>query len=197
MGGDINITYETLFEILRLEKSRVELQKLEPGFYSKVSVYLKDKQTMLSKVEPSNTNEIELQAKQISNIKKIVRDIYFRRIKKIINSAMSILVAPNSVVDMDTMLKSEKQFYDNMIGILDSGKKDVLDCVLAAKEVSCDNIIEKQSENMMVRFIQDVPKFIGEDLEEYGPYTIEDVANIPRQLGQILINKGSAEAMDD
>ena len=51
MGDEesIPITYETLFEFLRIEKSREELQKLDDGFYNHVIQYLKQKQDMLDK----------------------------------------------------------------------------------------------------------------------------------------------------
>ena len=44
---EVNITYETLFDLLRRERSRNELQELEETFYEDVKKYLEEKQNML------------------------------------------------------------------------------------------------------------------------------------------------------
>jgi DNA replication initiation complex subunit (GINS family) len=41
--ADVKITYETLFDLLRREKNRNELQQLDPSFYLDVVSYLKEK----------------------------------------------------------------------------------------------------------------------------------------------------------
>ncbi len=35
-----------------------------------------------------------------------------------------------------------------------------------------------------------VPKFIGPDLNEYGPFQKGDNAEVPHEIAEILINKG-------
>ena len=55
------------------------------------------------------------------------------------------------------------------------------------KEVSEENKSQK------IRFLDAVPKFIGKDLEEYGPFEKEDVANLPSEIADVLINKERAE----
>ena len=43
---DAIITYETLYEIVRLEKQRKELQKLDDTFFLNVVKYLEEKKAM-------------------------------------------------------------------------------------------------------------------------------------------------------
>ena len=38
-------------------------------------------------------------------------------------------------------------------------------------------------------------KFVGKELEIYGPFKIEDVANVPVEIADILIQKEKAEAV--
>ena len=55
-------------------------------------------------------------------------------------------------------------------------------------------ISKKELENARkVRFLGSVPKFVGKELEIYGPYEKEDVANLPLDIANMLINKGTAE----
>ena len=49
--------------------------------------------------------------------------------------------------------------------------------------------------NKLVRFVHAVPKFVGPELEEYGPFQEEDVANLPSEVANVLITKGRAEAL--
>ena len=44
---EINITYETLFELLKREKDLTDLQKLEPSFFNDFVDYLNEKKNLL------------------------------------------------------------------------------------------------------------------------------------------------------
>lgn len=37
------------------------------------------------------------------------------------------------------------------------------------------------------------PEFMGTDLESYGPYDQGDVAEVPKDNAEVLVNRGSAE----
>ena len=43
-----------------------------------------------------------------------------------------------------------------------------------------------------IKFNQMVPKFLGRELEVYGPFDIDDVATLPNEISQILIKQGKA-----
>ena len=45
----IAITYETLFDILRMEKRREDLQQLQPSFFDDTVHYLKQKKELIRK----------------------------------------------------------------------------------------------------------------------------------------------------
>ena len=43
-------------------------------------------------------------------------------------------------------------------------------------------------------YVKYVPKFVGEDMNAYGPFKSEDVGNIPIKVAEILIkNKKAVE----
>ena len=50
-------------------------------------------------------------------------------------------------------------------------------------------------ENAMIsiKFLSSVPKFVGRELEIYGPFQPEDIANLPKPIADVLIMKGRAE----
>ncbi|MBI3037282.1 hypothetical protein HYY73_06070 [Candidatus Woesearchaeota archaeon] len=60
----------------------------------------------------------------------------------------------------------------------------------AAEEARSD-----QNPTRLVRFLHAVPRFVGRELEVYGPFDQEDIANLPREIAEVLIAKGRAEEM--
>ena len=73
--SEINISYETLFELLRREKTRDELQKLEDSFFTDVVNYLKEKEEFLQNQKKKQdlfaADEIYKAEKQLENIKLV------------------------------------------------------------------------------------------------------------------------------
>ena len=57
------ITYDTLFDLLKREKERPDLQKLETTFFNDLVFYLKQK----------TGDKGEISARQVENMKKIAR----------------------------------------------------------------------------------------------------------------------------
>ena len=110
------------------------------------------------------------------------------------NIALSINIAPSSIVEKDLMLPEEIEIYNNILKILDDNKSELLDGTIKGEKKEKEEPLKK--DNIMVRFVQNVPKFVGSDLEQYGPFQIEDIANLPKQLADILISKGNAEEIE-
>ena len=73
---DIIVTYETLFEVLRNEKTKEDLQKLHTTFFKDVVNYLNEKQSTIKEKNDQQSlfesDEKEKLLHQIANIKRIV-----------------------------------------------------------------------------------------------------------------------------
>ena len=212
----INITYETLFDILRAEKEKNELQKLDPSFFQHVVDYLKEKLSILEgregQSELFSAEERRKTRIQLENIQKILKELYERREKKIVNLALDKSKTKSSLIDTSALLKEEYSLFNLLVFMLDSYRENVLMNVLAAKIPVIEKKEEKKEElkpekaeteaaetkdTLLVRFVHAVPKFVGKELEEYGPFEEEDVASLPAEIARILINKGRAEKIDD
>ena len=111
---EINITYETLFELLRREKNREELQKLDKSFYQDVVSYLKGKEEAIEQLKTKQdlfVGEEKAKAeKQLENIRKILKEFYDKREKKIIEMTMDASRTSSIAIDTSAMLQEEKQF---------------------------------------------------------------------------------------
>lgn len=221
---NIKITYETLFEVLRTEKSREELQKLDEVFFSDIINYLKEKETILEnqKNNPDLTtfDEEKKEERQMSNIKNIIKEIYERREKKIINIALNKSKTNSNIIDNSTLLPEEKTIFNELVNLLNKARKDILFNILNTKLP--DFKIEKKEEiknkeepkpeikqeikpeqntepktNKLIRFVRPVPKFVGPELENYGPFEEDDIAKLPTKIADVLINKTRAEEINE
>ena len=243
MSEEINITYETLFDLLRTEKTREELQKLDPDFFKDVVNYVKEKtkayEDLKDKTDLFAADERLKAEKQLQNIKKIIKEIYERREKKIVTLAMDSSRMFSSVIDKSALLEEETQFLDQILNILNKFRKDVLFNMLEAQQPEVKAVTpeepkqeeakpaeqeiavqepksEEQKEELqpsvepttevdkaaeqetaMIRMLHPVPKFVGKNLEEYGPFDKDDVTNIPVELADLLVEKGRAELIDE
>jgi len=212
IAKEVNITYETLFELLRLEKGREELQKLEEGFFSDVVNYLREKKKVfdnqLSSTDLFAIEEREKTHKQLANINKILRELYERREKKILTMAVNRSRTNDSVIDSSAMLPEERMMFESFVANLNKFREGILNSMVNLKvpdmsksddiksAVSDDVKKEIKEDNIMVRFVNAVPRFVGKELETYGPFEEEDVANLPKEIADVLVAKGRVEVIE-
>ena len=198
------ITYDTLFDLLKREKERTDLQKLEPTFYNDVVIYLRNK-----------TNDQNIfSSRQIENLTKILKEMYERREKKIISMAFDKSRTQSNLVDTSNLLHEERVIFESIVGLLDHFRKNILGSILSEKEPLLNmhllsqkreeksqsdfkTALELHNDTKLVRFLHAVPKFVGTELEEYGPFQEEDVAKLPAELADVLISKGRVEEIKE
>ena len=127
---EINITYETLFDLLRREKSRAELQKLSDTFFEDVNSYIKEKHAILKdqqmKIGMSAIAEKEKTEKQIENIKSMLKGLFERRQQKIVEMAIIKSKTSSDITDYSALLKEEREMFDELVKLLFRFKKQVL-----------------------------------------------------------------------
>tara|TARA_Y100000310_G_scaffold339559_1_gene432589 strand:+ start:2103 stop:2750 length:648 start_codon:yes stop_codon:yes gene_type:complete len=205
---EINITYETLFEILKREKDTTDLQKLEPNFFSEFVNYLNEKKKLLEKDEALFSYEEKKKVdKQIDNAKRIIKEIYERREKKIINIALIKSRTKSNIMDTSSFLENEKKILDDVVKVLDGFRTSIIDNIITGnnptmkaeskvEEEGTKTAGEKQKSTKLVRFLYAVPKFVGKELEEYGPFEEEDIANLPIEIADLLIGKEKVEEIE-
>lgn len=217
---EVKVTYETLYELLRLEKSRDELQPLDAGFLVDVLGYLRGKQRILDEAERTqdlfSLDEREKTQVQLVNIRKIVRELYERREKKIIEMALNRSRTKSNLIDTTPMLVHERYLFDSIVSVLDSFRGSVLHNILSLREPA---LTEQQTAAPQpapaaeppsvtqplpetpplppaafkyVKFTRPVEQFVGKELELYGPFQPEQKEQLPAEIADILIEKGSA-----
>ncbi|MEK6984117.1 MAG: hypothetical protein AABX33_06085 [Nanoarchaeota archaeon] len=212
MTQKVVITYETLFELLQRERERTELQRLEPSFFGDVVCYIQEKKKVFDAKSDSlfAHDERKKSEKQLENIYKIIKELYERREKKIIMIALDKSRTKSNLIDTTALLKEEKVVFDAVTSLLDKYRDAVLYSVLNEKmpfmqPIEAKNPVdgefktafELKKSAKLIRFMHPVPKFVGPELEEYGPYEGEDIANLPAEVADVLISKEKAEEIKE
>jgi DNA replication initiation complex subunit (GINS family) len=208
--SDISITYDLLFDILKMEKSRDELQKLDHKFYTDIVHYLNGKDAV---IDNPNTpmRERELTKIQLGNVKKLLIELYDRREKKLINLAIYKVKTGDGIINIDALLEEEKPLFEMLYSQLFRYRSMVLHNILEGKismiesaepiasgnsSINAAPEIEDESTGIKsVRFTKPVPRFLGPELEVYGPFEENDIASLPSKIANILLRKERAEEM--
>ena len=207
--SDVTITYETLYELLRREKSREELQKLDEEFLNNVVKYLENKNITLQAPQTGvfGAEEHRKTQTQLINVRTILTELYNKREKKIINAALAESKRGTALINKDLMLTQETKLYRLMVDVLKDSRKLILLNTLALKKSEISAEVEQKpveeekdlktdpnSQDLKkLKFIQEVPKFMGTDLQVYGPFAPEEEAKLPPDVAKVILNKGKAE----
>ncbi|MBI5073482.1 hypothetical protein HZA99_06720 [Candidatus Woesearchaeota archaeon] len=162
----INITYETLFDVLRAEKRREDIQQLPQNFFQNLVAYMKQKKEIIVKREHEsgieNYDEIKKLNIQFENVQKIIKEIYERREKKILMVALNKSRTRASTVPMEYLLPQEQEFCEQTTRLLDAYRGDVAEklakgilpkeqiAAVMSSQQSAKHILEMEKESSSV-----------------------------------------------
>ena len=198
MADDGIITYEKIYDLLRLEKYKKEIQKLDQDFYGTFIRYLEEKTLILQSQENKDSvfasQSIIKTKRQLENIKTIIRELYEKRESKIIQFALFNSRSGGKLQEYDSLLGEELMLYNDLVLLLNNYRESILNNILQGKLP----LIKEQSKSedkklKNVRFIHPVPKFVGDDMNVYGPFEHGDVSALPEKVSEVLIKNKRAE----
>lgn len=291
--NSVKVTYELLYECLRREQDKGELQKLDPAFWSDVASYLAEKQAQvlatMHKDDMFSVQEREKVMTQVRNARTIIKNLFDKREGKIVQTALNKSRTNSPIVQEPNLLEEEKQVFHAILGVMAQFRREALSPILegtqpqtfeipkpsdvmafnmpkpetkspfvmpaqmpprpqpmhspppsapaqpvapkpavsapvnpspvppatiaptpaftkpstpspelAVPAVSAAPPIQTASTSVSVtpgikvKFVAQVPKFVGKELEVYGPYEKEQVTSLPSEIANILITNGSA-----
>ncbi len=200
------LTFKFLRELQKKERSSSDLEKLETDFYSQISDYLKRK----SSLNLSDDNDFSIR-RDLEHTKVIIRDILNRRERKVMNLAM--LNSRGDVVPKN-MLPEEKAFFTDIkaalisyresIDLMKSCGKNSKDDSKEGKKTSSDKDTPTKKDESgsqkddisRIKMLDDMPKFMSDDGNEYGPFGKDDIVEIPCSAADILMNMEKAEKIE-
>jgi DNA replication initiation complex subunit (GINS family) len=138
------ITFDLIRKIQREEQSHPKLTKLPENFYASVATYVTQKKKLIASKEDKRSSL------EIKSIENLIEDIFNRRERKIINTAINSArtgIPPENITD------EERAFYDGLLAFIKGRRDNILknileESVLEIKEQPAENIAEKIEEKM-------------------------------------------------
>ncbi len=124
MGFEEEINYEKISQLTKKERKTSKLVNLDAKFYSMLIAHLKKLQEGYNKkyLEAPTSTEALLLNNEICKLDSMIKEIYARRERKIILSALDT----NSTPGFKNMLEHEQRLYDSLTKILNDYKEEVL-----------------------------------------------------------------------
>jgi DNA replication initiation complex subunit (GINS family) len=142
---EVALTYEMLYELMRREKNRQDLQQLDAKFFFDLVKYLSEKDLSYKEAGYKNDlfsiNERDRLHTELQNIRRLVKELYERREKKIIDMALNRSRTNASIVDTTSLLPEERAFFESLVTNLDQYRNNVLGNVLGLNVPIIEGVI--------------------------------------------------------
>lgn len=178
----MELSYDEIRRIHRLEKSTSRLVELEPAFYTDLSEFIsREKAIYMQSLKEFSVAK----TRNFTNLKKMVEEIFAMRGKKILSRALAAS-RTNEALE-ENLTAPEKKFYKNILAELNAHNR------LLEQLFSSDSGRpaggERAIDALSVKMLSDIPPFVGADMKDYGPFAKEQVVELPGKVAKLLISK--------
>ncbi len=162
------LTYESIREAVKREKGSAGLTPLPADFFTSAKAYLDKKSRLRTKDDQWEQDQA----------KRRMQDLVELREKKILMGALYFV---RSGVKPENLTEDEYSFLKSLAEVI-KGWQDKKKGMLEAK-------VEPLP---VVAFQEDVPRFVGIDMKNYGPFKAGDMSTLPKENAELLEKKGAA-----
>jgi len=183
------LTFSDIYEAMRKEKYSENLQVLPRGFLVEVSDYFREKKSFLAKEDDLFSDVAIKNKKKLDNAVSSFRDLLRIRKKKILNLAFVASQVGISKKDFENLLSFEKDLFEELVKSLERAEKNQV--------ADMSGSVKDERKHRLVRFLEDVPEFLGLDGDNVGPFAKGEVANLEVEIVGILEKDKRVEIIDD
>ncbi len=174
-----DLNYDDLRRLQRKETSSASLVQLEEGFYS-------DALTLIDNMGTTLKKDFSLSAaKEYENTLKIIRDIYSKREGKILLRAMRVVKTGEEI---DGLTSEEKVLLSSVVKLLEKNRERFEHRLSTERPTQ-----ERQDKVTRLKFLMDLPEFVGMDGNTYGPFKTGTEKDFSDDEAQRLVRRGAAQ----
>ncbi len=184
------LTYNDLYELLRKEKFNETLQALPKNFFVDVSEYLNEKREQSAMESNLFVDSVAKTKKQLENSVAIFKELMLRRKKKLLN--LVFVAAETGIMkrDYENMLSLERNLFEKMVKSFEESEKELSAVFIQRK-------VEDAKKYRMIIFNQDVEQFVDLLGNVAGPFASGELANLEKDVAEILVAGGKASFVDE
>ena len=193
--------YTRLHQLWENETKREELQNIPDDFLHEMTNYVNQLNKTTANPDTLSGNLTQTERRYAN---QLLRELTETRLNKIIKSEVNGLP-----VNAQAMTPEEQKLHSSLRQLITSYRQGS-DIPVPQKQpepkprptstikepTPPPKIEEKDTELVLVRFLQPLPAIMGIDMKAYGPFQPEELATIPRQNAENLIKRGIAKTVD-
>jgi len=162
------------------QKIALTLENLQIFEFEGIEAKIRD--TMIEMISTSTRFLLEVRCHKMLDSESVVTS----------SSSSSSISTTKTPVDYSRLTEEEK-YIMNAENESERRKKEIVLTIVNARPKLLESISKRvRSERIVVRFVMPMEKFIGVDMEGYGPFRQEDIAVIPFENARSLIENGHA-----
>jgi DNA replication initiation complex subunit (GINS family) len=192
LGGYLD--YQDLYDLWINERASVALQKIPADFY----IVIDGRLAILHQMTQVESSEWEpLRQVVLRRMEFLRKDISQLRLVKILNA-----VTHNITLDEDFLTWGELKLHRDLTRSIQTVGFVTQDLTVSTEysddpddyqnDLPVSSSPPKELPRIMVRMLTDVEKIVGIDNREYGPFSENDIVNLPQDNAKALISKGVA-----
>jgi DNA replication initiation complex subunit (GINS family) len=176
----MRIDYDELRRIHRLEKNTSKLVEVDDDFIDSLQAFVEEEK---KKYLASLKNFSASDAREFTNLKRVVEEIFLMRQKKLLNKAL--ISSRTKEVDGEKMSTQEKEAFRKLLRILED-QFSFYESLFGEKE-------KREAEMVSLKILKDVPTFVGTDMKEYGPFSDGEEVELPAKIAKLFLSRKIAE----
>lgn len=158
--------YERLLDAWNKERSTSEVVKISEELLESLAEYLAQVRRQLKLSDRDSVNA-QLKTAEIEMLQKLLQSLLRRRMDKIVHAVFQ-------KTPLDNLLPAERKTYNALLRAVSQHEAVIKSGLVNPRDL----LKESEHEHEVVVFLKDFPKFVGEDLNSYGPFKAGDVAAI-------------------
>lgn len=192
--------FEELRDLHRREKKDTGPAEVGENFYKKLALLIKKlKQNYESNPDVGKLREIE-------NITKLADDLFILREQKIVLKALRSVRTGKK--KKENLTPEEEKVFNLIVDVLERNRKffeavmngEYPEESLTSRQVESTEIpktiLNKEEHKIvLIRVLKDVPRFVGTNSKEYGPFKKNEMVKLPEAEANILLKRNLAEVV--
>ena len=124
-------------------------------------------------------------ARDFVNLKKMVEEIFSMREKKLLNKAL-VSSRTGEIVE-EKIAVQEKKTFTALLKTLNAHQEILQDIFSVESET------DKNPEEIRIKILENIPSFVGADMNEYGPFEKDSVLELPEKVSSLLVSRKLAQ----
>lgn len=179
----MDLSYDEIRRIHRLERGTSRLVEVEHSFYNDLNLFItEEKEEYLNSLKDFSVDR----ARQFTNLKRMIEEIFSMREKKILSRAL--IANRTEEVSEEHMASQEKTLFNEILSSLQKHNK-IINGLFVGEKNAKKKKPTKDLNILSVEIISDIPSFIGTDMKEYGPFSKDDKVELPYKIAKLLSSR--------